>query len=444
MKIIIAGAGEVGTHLAKLLSQEKQDIILMDPEEDKLNFPYNLEIMTFVGNPTSIHDLRAAGAKSADMFIAVTPEEAVNINACLLATKLGTPQTIARVSNQEYMSPDNFPIFEELGVDSIICPETLAAEEIFSSLKQPWTRQWWELAGGKLILLGVKVRQNAPIVNKYLYDLAGEDKIFHIVSIKRGNETIIPGGSDQVMAEDILYFTILPQYIDVIQKLTGKKEIDVKKVTIMGGGRIGVRVAEMIQSQIKVKLIELDKNKSYRLAETIESNVLVINGDGRSTDLLISENIQNCDVFIALTGNSETNILACLAAKNLGVPKTMAEVENIDYIQMAENLNIGTVINKKLIAASHIYQFLLDADVSTVKCLTFADAEVAELVARPDSKITRKQVKDLKLPKDMTLGGMIRDGKAYMIDGETTIQPGDHVVIFCLNTAMRKIEDYFN
>ena len=171
---------------------------------------------------------------------------------------------------------------------------------------------------------------------------------------------------------------------------------------------------------------------------------MVINADGSNTDLLLRENIANCDAFIALTDNSETNILACLAAKNLGVPKTVAEVENIDYIQMAEKLNIGTVINKKLIAASHIYQFLLDADVSTVKCLTFANADVAELVARQGSKITKKPVKNLNLPSDMTLGGTIRDGKAFMIDGETLIQPGDHVVVFCLSSAMRKIEDYFN
>ena len=444
MKIIIAGAGEVGTHLAKLLSQENLDIVLIDSNEEKLNLPYSTEIMTVVGNPNSINDLRQAGVKRANMFIAVTPEESVNMTACMLATNLGAEKTIARVSNDEYLLPENTAFFEHLGVDSLICPEILAAQEIVSALKTPWSRQWSELAGGKLILVGVKVRENAPIVNKYLYDLSREEKMYHIVAIKRENETIIPKGSDQIQAGDIVYFTTLPEYIDVIKKHSGKEDIHIDKAFIMGGSRIGIKVSEYLPHHIRIKILEKDKDKSYQLAEKVENNVMIINADGSNTDFLIRENIKNCDAFIALTDNSETNILACLAAKNLGVPKTVAEVENIDYISMAEKLNIGTVINKKLIAASHIYQFLLNADVSTVKCMTFADAEVAELIARPNSKVTRKQVKNLNLPADMTLGGTIRDGKAYMIDGETQIQAGDHVVIFCLNSAMRKIEDYFN
>jgi len=444
MKIIIAGAGEVGTHLALLLSQENLDIVLIDSDEEKLRFPYSTEIMTVVGNPNSIADLRQAGVKGADIFIAVTPEESVNMTACMLATNLGAEKTIARVSNDEYLLSDNMAFFKSLGVDSLICPETLAAEEIANALKTPWTRQWWELSGGKLILAGVKIRESAPIVGKHLYDLSREQKMYHIVAIKRGDETIIPRGPDQIIAGDILYYTTLPEYIDVIKKQSGKEDIHINKVFIMGGSRIGVKVSESLAHNIRIKILEKDKEKSYHLAEIVGSNVMVINADGSNTDLLLRENIANCDAFIALTDNSETNILACLAAKNLGVPKTVAEVENIDYIQMAEKLNIGTVINKKLIAASHIYQFLLDADVSTVKCLTFANADVAELVARQGSKITKKPVKNLNLPSDMTLGGTIRDGKAFMIDGETLIQPGDHVVVFCLSSAMRKIEDYFN
>jgi trk system potassium uptake protein TrkA len=444
MKIIIAGAGEVGTHLAKLLSIEKQDIVLMDTSEDNLNLPYNLEIMTIVGNPTSIADLRLAGVKKADMFIAVTPEETTNMTACMLATNLGAKKTIARVGNNEYLSSENREFFSRLGVHSLICPETLAAGEITNALKTPWSRQWWELAGGKLILLGAKVRDNAPIVNKHLFDLSKENKVYHIVAIKREDETIIPRGADKIQSGDTLYFTTTPEHVDYIKTLAGKDNMQINRITIMGGSRIALKVAELVPDDVRIKMVEKNKEKSYRLAEKVTNHVMVINGDGRNTDLLIQENIKNCDAFIALTENSETNILACVAAKNLGVPKTIAEVENIDYIRMAEKLDIGTVINKKLIAVSHIYQFLLDADVSTVKCMTFANAEVAELVARPNSKITRKPVKLLNLPKDMTLGGRIRNGKSEIIDGETIIESGDHVVVFCLDSAMRKIEDYFN
>ena len=220
--------------------------------------------------------------------------------------------------------------------------------------------------------------------------------------------------------------------------------MEINRVTIIGGSRIAMKVAELLPSHIQVKMVEKSRDKSYKLAEKVDSNVMVINGDGRNTDFLVRENLKNCDAFIALTENSETNILACVTAKSLGILKTVAEVENLDYIAMAEKLDIGTVINKKLIAVSHIYRFLLDADVSNVKCMTFANAEVAELVARPNSKITRKPVKDLNLPKEITLGGMISKGKAQIIDGNIVIEPGDLVVVFCLNSAMRKIEDYFN
>ena len=445
MKIIVAGAGEVGTHLAKLLSRENHDIVLMDPNEERLRFTNsNLDIMPVEGNPTSIHDLRKAGVKKADLFIAVTPEEATNITACMLATNLGAVKTLARINNYEYLQPSNSEFFRTLGVDSLIYPERLAAEEIQSSIERPWARQWWELCDGELILVGIKVRDSALIVGKRLYEIPKEDKKYHIVAIKRDNETIIPRGNDEIKANDLVYFTITKDNIDVLQKHTGKEDIDVRKVIIMGGSRIALKTAEYLPSHLRIKLLEQDKERSYKIAEQVGGNVLVINGDGRDAELLTQENIKDCDAFIALTGNSETNILACLAAKRFGVPKTVAQVENIDYITMAEKMDIGTVINKKLIAASHIYQFLLNADVSNVKCLTFANADVAELVAHPGSKITRRPVKDLNLPKDMTLGGLIRNNKPVLIEGDTCIQADDHVVIFCLDTAMHKLQDYFN
>ena len=435
MKIIIAGAGEVGTHLAKMLSQEKQDIILMDPNEERLNFTNSsMEILPMVGNPTSIRDLEEAGIRKADLFVSVTPEETTNVAASILASKLGAHKTLARINNYEYLLPKNKELFEKMGIDSMIYPEMLAAKEIVTAVRRPWTRQYWELFGGALILIGVKVRDNSRLVNKHLSELLNEQKLYHIVAIKRQNETIIPRGTDRIESGDI----------EDVRLHAGKRDPEVKKVIIMGGSRIAIRTCQYLPNNIRVKVIETNKEKSHRIAEVVPGNVLIINGDGRDTDLLMQEGIKDAQAFIALTDNSSTNILACLAAKRAGVFKTIAKIENIDYIPLAESMDIGSVINKKLIAASHIYQFLLDADVSNVKCLTFANADVAELVARPDSKITRKQVKDLNLPKDLTLGGLIRDGEPMMIKGDTHIQAYDHVVVFCLDTAMRKLEDYFN
>lgn len=445
MRIVIAGAGAVGTHLAKLLSAENQDIILMDPDKEKLKFfRSNLEMVTMVGSSTSLSDLMEVDIKNADLFIAVTPEESINITSCLLAANMGARKTFARIDNYEYLLPKNKEFFEKLGIGSMVYPEMLAAKEIVSAIKRPWVRLWLDLCGGVMILLGVKVRQNAPIVNKYLYDLGSETKKFHIVAIKRKNHTIIPRGNHQILDGDILFFTTTKDYVDDIAEISGKEIFEVKDVMIMGGSRIAIRTCQYLPDNINIKLLEADKEKCQQLLDKVPKNVTVYHDDGRKADSLIEEGIGKMDAFIAVTGNSEANILACLAAKQFGVRKTVAEVENMDYISMAENLDIGTIINKKLITVNNIYRFLLRADVSNVKSLTVANADVAEIIARPNSKITKKEIKKIVLPSNVTLGGLIRNGEPMMISGDTVIEAYDHVVIFCLDNALKEAERFFN
>ena len=446
MKIIIAGAGNVGTHLAKLLSREKQDIILMDDDEEKLTaLSSNFDLLTVTASPSSISGLKEVGVKEADLFIAVTPDESRNMTACMLATNLGAKKTVARIDNYEYLLPKNKEFFQKLGVDSLIYPEMLAAKEIVSSMRMSWVRQWWEFCGGALILIGTKMREKAEILNIPLYELGGPNIPYHVVAIKRGTETIIPRGDDVIKLHDIVYFTTTRKYIPYIRKIAGKEDYaDVRNVMIMGGSRIAVRTAQYVPDYMQVKIVDNDINRCNRLTELLDDKTMIINGDGRDMDLLIEEGLKNTEAFVALTGNSETNILACLAAKRMGVEKTVAEVENIDYIGMAESLDIGTVINKKMIAASHIYQMMLDADVSNVKCLTFANADVAEFTVPAGAKITKHFIKDLGLPKGTTIGGMIRNGEGVLVTGDTLIQPGDHVVVFCLSMMIKKIEKFFN
>ena len=446
MKIIIAGAGAVGTHLAKLLSGEKQDIILMDDDEERLGrLGSNFDLLAVNISPTSISGLKEAGVAGADLFIAVTPDESRNMTACMLATSLGAKKTVARINNYEYLLPKHKEFFAKLGVDSLIYPEMLAAKEIVDAVKMSWIRQWWEFAGGALVLLGTKMKETAEILNVPLHELGGRNIPFHIVAIKRGSETIIPRGDDTIILNDIVYFTTTKKYIPYIRKIAGKEnEADIRNVMIMGGSRIAVRTVQYIPEYMRTKIIESDFNRCNRLTELVDDKVMIINGDGRDMELLLEEGIKNTEAFVALTGNSETNILACLAAKRLGISKTVAEVENIDYISMAESLDIGTVINKKFIAASHIYQMMLDADVSNVKCLTFANADVAEFTVKAGSRITRSQVKDVGLPKGATIGGLIRNGEGILVTGNTSIMENDHVVVFCLGMMIKKLEKFFN
>lgn len=446
MKIIIAGAGAVGTHLAKLLSREKQDIILMDDNEERLStLSSNFDLMTVTASPTSIKGLKEVGTGEADLFIAVTPDESRNMTACMLATNLGAKKTVARIDNYEYLLPKNKEFFKKLGVDSLIYPEMLAAKEIVSSIRMSWVRQWWEFCGGALILIGAKMREKAEILDIPLYELGNSELPYHIVAIKRGGETLIPRGNDTIKLYDIVYFTTTRKYIPYIRKITGKEDYaDVRNVMIMGGSRIAVRTAQYVPDYMQVKIVENDLPRCNRLTELLDDKTMIINGDGRDMDLLLEEGLANTEAFVALTGNSETNILACLAAKRMGVSKTVAEVENIDYIGMAESLDIGTVINKKMIAASHIYQMMLDADVTNVKCLTFANADVAEFNVMEGARITRYPIKDISLPKGVTIGGLIRNGEAILVTGTTQIQSGDHVVVFCLEGMIKTIERYFN
>ncbi|HOV71416.1 MAG TPA: Trk system potassium transporter TrkA [Dysgonamonadaceae bacterium] len=445
MKIIIAGAGEVGTHLARLLGEENHDIIVMDENKDRIQtFKDNAELTPLVGKCTSLNDLNTAGVKDADLFIGVTPEESSNILSCMLASNLGAKKTLARIDNYEYLLPKNAVFFEERGINSMIYPEMMAAREIVQALKTPWTRFWWELSNGSVILAGAKIRENAPIANKYLYELTQENKKFHIVAIKRNNQTIIPKGNDQILPNDILYFTTLRKYLDEMPELLGKRLFEVKNLIIMGGSRITLRTVQYLPSHMNIKIIERDRERAEMLLEKVPSNVSIYLGDARDAELLQNEGIMESDAFLALTGNSEANILACLMAKQYGVKKTVAEVENLDYINMAERFDIGTVINKKVIAASKIYELLLKADVSNIKCLTFANANVGQIIAKPNSKVTKKLIKNLNLPPDITFGALIRNGEPILVDGETLIEPYDQVVVFFLSKSLKSIENLFN
>ena len=435
MRIVIAGAGEVGTHLAKLLSREDMEISLLDEYQERLgDLSANYDMLTKVGNPTSIHDLRDIGVKDCDLFISVTPHETENMTACLIANSLGAKRTLARIDNYEYLLPENRKFFENMGLNHLIYPEVLAANEIEESLRT--------LGNGALELCVIKVRDAAKIVGKTFASGIYNHGKYRIVAIKRDQETIIPRGNDTVEIGDMVYCVCPKENMEYMREELGKSKREIKNVIFFGGDRIARKAATELTDEMNIKIIEKDRELCNILSEKVP-NALIINADGSDMDVLKEEGIQDADAFVAVTDSSEANIFACLAAKRFGVRKTIAEIENLDYIPMAEGLDIGTVLNKKTIAASYIYQMLLDASVRGVHNLTSADAEIVEFDVKETSMVTRHKVKDLRLPDEANIGGIVRAGEGILVNGETQIIAGDLVVVFCKSHVIRNLERFF-
>ena len=445
MRIVIAGAGEVGTHLAKMLSNEQHDIVIIDPEESRLKpIDSSLDVMTYQGSATSVNLLKDTLGKKTDLFIAVAHLEDTNITAAILAKRLGAVKTIARIDNREYLEHTTREFFKSLGIDSLIYPELIAAKEVLGLLHETGTTEFMEFSGGMLSLYVQKLEDDAPVVNKKLRDVTRELRStnYRAVGIKRNEETIIPRGDEIFRGGDLVYVVSTREGIEEMMKFSGKENFIAKRIMILGGSRIGRRVAQSLQKECFIKLIEIDARKCDDLADELE-NTLIINGDGRDANLLLQEGIAQKDVFVALTGNSETNILACLLANKLGVKKTIAEVENVEYISLAENSGIDTIINKKLSAASRIFRHTTNPNVTQVKCMTGTDAEVLEYRVPEGSKIVKGKLRDINFPKGAIVGGGTRDGVPFIATGESIIQSNDKVVVFTLPHALEKMSRFF-
>jgi trk system potassium uptake protein len=446
MKIVIAGAGDVGSHLARMLSAEKHSIVIIDTNEEKLKeISSNLDLTTFHGSAASINKLIGIGISRSDLFISVTNSEEINITSAILAKKLGARKCLARIDNFENLEMENMEYFTQLGIDYMFYPEQLAATEIVSLIQQSGTADIMNFGGGKLFLYVMRMDKEAPALNNTLDEFhnLSKDSEYKVVAVSRNSETILPSQIERLADNDVVYIVTTEKGIKLIMKYFGKKAVDIRNIMILGGSRIGRNTAKQIGHTHSVKLVEHDRTKSYILSNELHGT-LVINGDGRNIDLMNEEGLANMDAFIAVTGNSETNMLTCLLAKSLGVKKTVAEVENTDYIRLAESMGIDVVINKKIIAASKIFKFTMADDVATVKCLTGSDAEVMEYVAKPDSKITSGKIKDISFPADAVIGGIVRAGSPIIPDDETIVKPFDKVVIFALPSSFNKIGKFFN
>ena len=448
MKIIIAGAGEVGFHLAKLLSFESQDITLIDTHRDSLSYAdTHLDIRVVRGDATSIKVLEDSNVTDTDLVIAVTSSETTNITVCVLAKQLGAKRTIARISNTEFIDRKDEVGFTKFGIDELISPESLAANEIELLLNQSAFNDTYEFEGGALTMIGLHLNRTNSFIDKTVKEVASvfpNLKYVPIAMQRYGTQhTIIPRGDTQFKEGDQVYFITTKEGVDEIYELTGKERHEIRNVMILGGSNIGYKTAsDLCKNRFNVKLIENDKEKAFEIADDIPS-CLVINGDGRNVELLLEEDVQDMDAFISVTGNSETNIMSCLVAKSKGVKKTIALVENMDYFQLSHSIGIDTLINKKLLAANNIFRYIRKGEVVAMTKLNNMNAELLEFVVTPSSNVTNKTIRDLDIPRSAIIGGVVRDGEGQIALGDFKIQSGDRVVVCCQPQSISKVEKLF-
>ncbi|HZW63036.1 MAG TPA: Trk system potassium transporter TrkA [Flavobacteriaceae bacterium] len=447
MKIIIAGAGEVGFHLAKLLSYESQEITLIDTNRESLSYAEtHLDIRVIKGDATSISVLKDARIEQSDLFIGVTSSETTNITVCVLAKQLGAKKTIARISNTEFIKHKDEVGFTKFGIDELISPESLAASEIQLLLDQSAFNDTYQFENGALTMVGLNLPRTVSIVGKTVKEAAELLPEIHFIPIaiqRFGTQyTIIPRGDTLLKEGDSVVFITSEGGEEELCKLTGKSNVEVKNVMILGGSKIGFKTARDLDSSIHIKLIEKDKNKAFDLAEELP-NTLVINGDGRNVDLLEEENLSNMDAFIAVTGNSETNIMSCLVAKSKNVRKTIALVENMDYFELSQSIGIDTLINKKLLAANNIFRYIRRGEVVAMTKLNNMNAELLEFKVKSSSAVCNKLIKEVSFPRAGIIAGIIRNSKGYIALGDFKIIENDLVVVCCLPRAIPVVEKLF-
>lgn len=451
MKIVIAGAGEVGSHLAKMLNNEVNEVTVIDSRQDRLDaLAASTDVLTVEGNPSAIEVLKEAGADLADLFIAVNPSESqdVNIVSAMLAKKLGSKKVTARINNEEYLAFENKYLFTEMGIDLLFYPEKIAAGEIVDLLKRTATTDSLEFARGKLQIAVFKLEEDSQLIGMNMAEFsavaAAEGQAFRVVAITRKDQTLIPKFDTKFKYHDLVFIISTRDGMDMLMRYIGKQNIDVKNVMILGGSPIGEMLATQLSKQMdSIKLIELNKEKCLDLSEKLPDNVVVVNGDGRNSDLLLEEAIRDYDAFVAVTNNSETNILACVAAKSLGVERTIAEVENLEYIKLAERMGVDAVVNKKLITAGRIFKFTLSNKVRFIKYMSGTNAEVLEYIVAPDTAITKKDLKSMNFPANAIVGGVIRGNESFIAVGDTQIQAYDRVAVFALPDAVKEVDRFF-
>ena len=443
LRIIIIGAGKVGSQIAQTLSSENHDVTVIDKKENiRQDLDNNLDILTIVGNGANVRILEEAGIRKADMVIAVTGSDEVNMIACMTAKQFDVSKKIARIQNPEYMYTNSLSK-EKLGIDFIINPERATAKEIVKLLKTPTNvGEAQTFAGGRISLFGLKIDSSCNFINQKIKDINfGPNTL--LVAIYRNDRIIIPDGNDEVLLGDKVYLLIKKEDYADIELICNKKTTVMQNVLIFGGSKIGIQTASLLNKLgMKTKLIEIDKEKCEQIAEQLPQT-LIINGDGTNIELLKEEGIETIDGFVAVTGFDEENLLVSLLAKHLGTKKVVAKISRTNYIPILEKIGINAIVNPRMTTSAAILRLLRRGEIISLTLLKEGQAEVAELVAQPNSKITNKPLKNANLPSNAIVGAVIREGKVIIPHGENIISEGDRVIIFTMASDIKKLEQLF-
>lgn len=445
MKIIITGAGAVGFHLAKMMASELKDIYLIDLNQDRLNLIQSgLDLIAIHGDAKSRSVLQEANIESCDLLIAVTSSEETNLLVSILAKKFGAKRTIARINNLELKDPENLSVLNALGIDELISPVQLASEEIVRLVHRSVFTDDHEFEGGKLTVFGISIHEKSVLVDKTVEESAylNPDLTFKPIALHRKDDTIIVNGTTEIHSHDIVYFISSPESIDRIIEICGQECFEIKNIMILGGSSIGYHTARMLENEYNVTLVEKSRERCEELAGLLKAT-LVINIDGRNVSALEEEGLADMDAFIAVTADSESNIMSSLVATNHDVKKTIARVENIDYIHLSQNIGIDTLINKKIIAAGNIFKYVRKGDVMAIANLHGVDAEIIEFIVKPGSKVTKKPIHHLNFPKTANIAGVVRDNIGFIPFGSFQLKDGDKAVVFSLTESIHLIEKYF-
>ncbi len=448
MRVVVVGAGEVGFHLAQRLSEEHQDVVVIDSDPERVEHAaQQLDAQTLLGNGAALSVLRRASVRNAAMLLAVTSQDEVNLVACLAAKRLGVSYTVARISNPDYYETDSVLSREQMGIDLVVNPERECARETFLLLQNAAFTQVAEFAGGRVQLVGLRVRDGAPVAGRSIRELREVfEGGYHYVTaaIVRNGQSLIPKPDDTIEADDLIYLIAPTSELDEVPPLAGYDRFTLKRVMIAGGSEEGLFIAQLCEQQgVECTILDRDRRRCVELAEQLPKS-LVLHADATDLELLEMEGVSGVDGFVASTGNDETNLLSSLLAKEAGARKVLSLVHKFEYLKLVPAVGVDASVSPRIAAVNAILRRIRRGRVMTVASLSGIEAEAIEFVVGENCPIAGKALKDVAFPKEGVVGTILRDGEIILPRGADVMQPGDDVIVFAMPEAIPEVEALFD